>query len=71
MTKRAITKRDGVSVLATLEYETMEWRVTILDEEGRLVHWCHVRGWVALTTEMAILLAMRSWREGNRNGVTI
>lgn len=66
-----MTRRDGVSVLATFEYETMEWRVTILDEEGRLVHWCRVRGWVAPTTEMAILLAMRSWREGRENGVRL
>lgn len=66
-----MTKRASVSVLATFEYETMVWRVTILDEEGRLVHWCHVRGWVAHTTEMAILLAMRSWREGRENGVRL
>ena len=66
-----IAKRDNVSIMTTFNFESNTWKVVIFDEEDRLVHWCYIRGCVALTTEMATLLAMRSWREGNRNGVTI
>lgn len=66
-----MAKRDSVSLMATFDYETYEWRVTILDEDGRLVHWCRVMGWAGRTTEQAVLLAMRSWRDGCKNGVRL
>ena len=66
-----MVKRDGVSIHVSFDYGISMWRVTIIDEIGRMVHWCYVRGWTARTTEQAVLLAMRSWRRGCENGVTI
>ena len=66
----AVTKRDSLSISAHFDRETWEWRVTITDEGDRLVHYCYVKGRTAGTTEQAILVAMRSWRSGCRNGVT-
>ena len=66
---RMVTKRDSVSLHATFDREAFEWRVTLLDEDGRLVHWCYVGGFTARTTEQAVLLAMKSWRRGHNNGV--
>lgn len=66
-----VTKRDSVSTLAHFDYGTCRWKVTIMDEDDRLVHYCYVKGWTARTTEQAILLAMKSWRRGCENGVTI